>query len=149
MVNGLHLYSAFLTSGHSRRFTILPNIHLFMHTFTHRLKCQPCKATASSSGAVRVRYLAQGYLNTLGGAGDETSNLLFECLRTYTRRRRPTSKRSPAPASDPADDAAVERASVRCQADRHDVVCERDCWGQLEQADVVVVPRAARLWKKS
>ena len=32
----LHSYSAFLTSGHSRRLTILPNIHPFMHTFTHR-----------------------------------------------------------------------------------------------------------------
>ena len=34
-VNGLDSYSAFLTSGHSKRFTILPNIHPFMHTFTH------------------------------------------------------------------------------------------------------------------
>ena len=74
-----------------------------------------------------MRFLAQGHHDTLGGAGDETTNLLVEGLRAYTRRRRPTFKRSPAPASDPADDAAVERASVRCQADRHDVVCERDC----------------------
>ena len=38
---------------------------------THRRRSQPCKATASSSGAVRVRCLAQGHLNTqLGGAGD-------------------------------------------------------------------------------
>ena len=35
MVNGLHLYRAFLTSGHSKRFTISPNIHPFMHSFTH------------------------------------------------------------------------------------------------------------------
>ena len=38
IVNGLafvHLYSAFLTSGHSKRFTVFPNIHPFIHTFTH------------------------------------------------------------------------------------------------------------------
>ena len=40
------------------------------HSFTHRLQCQTCKATASSSGAVRVRLLAQGHLGT------RTSNLL-------------------------------------------------------------------------
>ena len=72
--NGLHLYSAFPTSGHSKYFTTLPNIHPFMHTFTQRWRCQPCKTTASSSGAVRVRRLAQGHLDTLGGAGDRPSN---------------------------------------------------------------------------
>ena len=43
MVNGkwLHLYSTFLTSGHSKRCTILPNIHLFMHTFTPQRQWQP------------------------------------------------------------------------------------------------------------
>ena len=48
-----------------------------IHTFTHRRRCQPCKTTASSSGAVRVRCLAQGHLDThtLGGAGYQTSNL--------------------------------------------------------------------------
>ena len=46
------------------------------HSFTHRRQCQPHKATASSSGAVRVRRLALGHLDTrLGGAGDRTSNL--------------------------------------------------------------------------
>ena len=46
------------------------------HSFTHSQQCQPCKAPASSSGAVRVRYLAHGHLDTqLGGAGDQTSNL--------------------------------------------------------------------------
>ena len=36
----------------------------------------PRKTTASSSGAVRVRGLAQGHLDTqLAGAGDRTSNL--------------------------------------------------------------------------
>ena len=70
---GLQLYSAFLTSGPSKPFTILPNIH----TFRHWRRCQPRKATASSSGAVKVRRLAQGHLDTqkLGGAGDRTSNL--------------------------------------------------------------------------
>ena len=53
-------------------YTILPNIQLIMHTFTHRW--QPCKATASL--VVRVRRLAQGHLNTeLKGAGDQTCNL--------------------------------------------------------------------------
>ena len=73
MVNGLHLYSAILTSGHSKRFTILPNIHPFMHTFTHRRWCPPHKACLL--GAVRGRRLAQWHLDTpLGRAGDGTSN---------------------------------------------------------------------------
>ena len=71
MVNWLHFYSAFLNSGRSKRFTTLPNIHPFMHTFTDR-RCRPLKATASSSGTVRVRCLAQGHLDTpLVGAGIE------------------------------------------------------------------------------
>ena len=64
MVTGLHLYSAFLTSGHSKCFTSLPDLHPFMNTFTHRPRCQPCEATASSSGAVRVRRLDQGHPRT-------------------------------------------------------------------------------------
>jgi hypothetical protein len=76
MVNGLHLYSTLPPSGHSKRFTILPNIHPFMHTFIQRRRCQPRRATASLSGAVRVRRLAQGHLDTqLGGAGDRASSL--------------------------------------------------------------------------
>ena len=48
-------------------------IHAHIHTPTAR---QPCKVTVSSSGAVRVRRLAQGQLDIqLGGAGDRTSNL--------------------------------------------------------------------------
>ena len=71
MVNGLHLYSAFLTSGHSKCFTILPNIHPFMHT-----DGGVSKAPASCSRAVMVRCLSQGHLDTQpGGAGDQTSNL--------------------------------------------------------------------------
>ena len=46
---------------------------VFTHSFTHRWRCQPCKEIASSSGAVRVRCLAQGHLDTR--AGDRTSNL--------------------------------------------------------------------------
>ena len=47
-----------------------------MHTFTHRRLSQPRAATASSSGAVRVRCLAQGHLDSqLGAAGDRTNNL--------------------------------------------------------------------------
>ena len=75
-MEGLHLYSASLTSGHSKQCTILPHIHPFMNTFTHRWRCQPCKATASSSGAARGMCLAQRHLDTKrGGAGDRTSNL--------------------------------------------------------------------------
>ena len=56
MINGLHLYSTILTSGHSKRFTISHCVHAHMHT--RQLRGQPCKATASSTGAVRVRCLA-------------------------------------------------------------------------------------------
>ena len=78
MVNVLHLYSAFQTSGNSKRFTMLPNIHPFINTFTHRRRSQPRRATASSSGAVRVRRLPHGHLDTLytlALAGVRTSNL--------------------------------------------------------------------------
>ena len=72
IVNGLHLYSDFLTSGHSKRFTTFPNIH----PFTQRRWCRLRMATASSSVALRVRCHALGQLHTLlGGAGDRTSNL--------------------------------------------------------------------------
>ena len=74
MVNGLHLYSAFLTSGHLKPFSIFPNIHAQIHTPTAE---SATHATVSSSGAVRVRRLAQGHLDTqLGGAGIRTSDLL-------------------------------------------------------------------------
>ena len=49
-----------------------------MHPFTHRRRSQPRRATASSSGAIRERRLAQGHHETqLGGAGDLTSNPLY------------------------------------------------------------------------
>ena len=71
-----HLENAFLKSGHSKRFTLMPNIHPFMPTFTLRRRCEPRKRTASWSGAVRGRRLAQGHLDAqLGGAGVRTSNL--------------------------------------------------------------------------
>ena len=38
--------------------------HPFIHTFTHRRRRQPCKVTVSSSGAVRVRCLAQRHPDT-------------------------------------------------------------------------------------
>ena len=69
MINGLHLYSYFLTSGHSKRFTTMSNNHPYIHTFTHRLQSQPCKASASSSEAVRVQCLAQGHLDTRSRRG--------------------------------------------------------------------------------
>ena len=75
MVNALHAYSALLTSGHSKRFTILPKIHPFTHTFTQRRRSEPCRATTSSPGAVRVRVLVLGLNPQLGGAGDRTNNL--------------------------------------------------------------------------
>ena len=61
----------FLSSGHSKCFTIIawhPPIHTRMYSPT------ACRATASSSGAVGVRCLAQGHLNKqLGGEGDRAS----------------------------------------------------------------------------
>ena len=48
----------------------------YNHSFTHRRRSKPHRATASSSGAVGVRRLAQGHLYTqLAGAGDRTSTL--------------------------------------------------------------------------
>ena len=62
--------------GHLADAFIQSDLHRLIQTLTHRWQSQPCKATASSSGAVRVKCLAQGHINTqLGGAGDRTSNL--------------------------------------------------------------------------
>ena len=64
--NGPHIYCFYPTC-----FTVLTNTH----PFTHRWRSQPRRATASS-GAIRMRHLAQGHHNTqLGGAGDLTSHL--------------------------------------------------------------------------
>ena len=66
--------------GHSKRFTVFPNIHPFIHTFTQRRRCQPRRATASRSGAVRVRddSLRGHLLHTPAKEepGNRTSNLL-------------------------------------------------------------------------
>ena len=52
-------------------FTILPNIHPFMHMHNHTLMAESTTQGDSQLGAVRVRRLAQGHLDThLGGAGD-------------------------------------------------------------------------------
>ena len=60
---------AFIRRFYPKRLTWL------IHTLTHRRQSQPCKVTASSSGAVRVKCLAQGHNDTqLGGAGDRTSH---------------------------------------------------------------------------
>uniref|UniRef100_A0A8C5FCX7 Solute carrier family 12 member 5b n=1 Tax=Gadus morhua TaxID=8049 RepID=A0A8C5FCX7_GADMO len=64
-VDGLHLYSAFLTIGHPKRFTMLPHIH---HSCTHshtdsgvnHARRQPARWELT----VRVRCLAQGHLDT-------------------------------------------------------------------------------------
>ena len=55
---------------------LLSDVHPFVHTFAQQRKCKAGKVTASSSGTVRVRRLAQGHLDTrLGGAGNRTMNL--------------------------------------------------------------------------
>ena len=61
MANELHLGCTFLTSGHSKHVT-LANIHPFTHTFTRPGRCQPRRATASSSSADGVRRPAWGHL---------------------------------------------------------------------------------------
>ena len=60
-----------LQLGHLADAFIQSDLYRLIHTLTHQRQSQPCKATASSSGAVRVKCLAQGHINTqLGGAGD-------------------------------------------------------------------------------
>ena len=68
-------WSSFIQRFYLKRFTALTDIHPFMHSFTQRCRSQPRRATASWSGAVRVRRLAQEHHDTQpGGAGDRTSN---------------------------------------------------------------------------
>ena len=89
-VNGLHLYTAFLTSGHSYPFTIPPNIHPFMQTFTKRRRSQPRRATAGRWGAVRVRWPAHGPLaaDLAGARGCQSTRSTFRaavaCFRTVS-----------------------------------------------------------------
>ena len=54
MVNGLHLCCTFLTSGHSKRFTIWPHIHRFIQTIIHRWRCRRCHCEAGSRGVVSL-----------------------------------------------------------------------------------------------
>ena len=75
MVNGLHLYIAILTSGHSKCFTILPNIHPVMHKFTHQWLCQPRNVTSAGQKQVGWGVLLRHLDTLLGGPGDRTSNL--------------------------------------------------------------------------
>ena len=58
-----HKWTAFILYFYPQHFTILSNIYPFMHTFTRR-RCQPCKATASLSRAVRVRCLTPRHFDT-------------------------------------------------------------------------------------
>ena len=128
MVDGLHSYGALLTSDHSKRFTILTNIHPFMHTFTRRRWRQRCQATASSSGAVRARRLAQGHLDTLA-RGSRGSN------------RRPSGYKSPHSTSlgDSCPDATQEHVFRRCSSSVQKDVCAR-VWSRclsVESLDVL------------
>ena len=82
----------------SKALRILPDIHPFMDAFTHQRRCQPRKATASRSGAVKVRRrLAQGHLllHTQRGGGATLATvrllanplyLLRHCLLRYSCR---------------------------------------------------------------
>jgi hypothetical protein len=72
----LHLYLGDFVNAF-----IQSDLELFIQTFTHRRRSQPREGTASWSGAVRGRRLAQGHLSkhshprhTLEGAWDRASN---------------------------------------------------------------------------
>ena len=72
IIPSMHQLQLQLQLGHLADALIQSDLHRLIHTLTHR----PCKATASSSGAVRVECLAQGLINTqLGGAGDPWASL--------------------------------------------------------------------------
>ena len=58
MVNGLHFIQRFSYRRPLKALYNVAHIHPFIHTFTHRRRCQPRRVTASSSGAVRVSSLA-------------------------------------------------------------------------------------------
>ena len=60
-VNGLHLYSAVPTYWPPKAHHNIASHSPFTHTFTHQGWREPCKATASLSGADRVRCLDQGH----------------------------------------------------------------------------------------
>ena len=65
MVNGLPLYSAFL-SGHSKHCKILPNIHPFIHTFTHNNDASTMQGDSQPVGSSWDEgVLLRGHLDTL------------------------------------------------------------------------------------
>ena len=72
----LHPCHKYLHLGHLPDSFIQSDLQPFIHIFTRRRRCQPCKATASPSGAVRARCPAHGHLAAqLAGAGGQTINL--------------------------------------------------------------------------
>ena len=94
MVNELHLYCAILTSEQSKSFTILPyNIHPIIKKFTQQHRCQPEQVTASLSGAVRLRCLAQGHLDTLGDLGIELATFRLPANPIYLLSPMPPQRR--------------------------------------------------------
>ena len=71
----------------SRRF-YPSNLHRLIHTLSHRRQRQPCKATASSSGAVRVKCLAQGHINTRWWIKLANFRLLDNCSTSWAEPSR-------------------------------------------------------------
>ena len=66
--------------------------HSYTHSHTDDGVCQPCKATASSSGTVRVKCLAQGHLDIqVGGSRNWTSNLSVTSQSSLPPELPPTS----------------------------------------------------------
>ena len=79
---GLERTGVFVTHTNSSDRTFLGQNRYYIYILGNGSQVNPRKATASSPGAVRVRRLAQGHLNTqLGGAGDRTSDLLVTSQR--------------------------------------------------------------------
>ena len=83
-VNGLPLYSALLTSGHSKLFTILPHMHPLMRTFTHRRRSQPRKDDSRLVGIGQGEASRSGtprhYIMLYVLPGDPTSWLQADLL---------------------------------------------------------------------
>ena len=75
---GMHLHSGCLAGASSKATSVHTHIHTFMAESTS-------KATARSSGAVRVGGLAQGHLDPpRRGAGDRTGDLPVASQRGST-----------------------------------------------------------------
>ena len=80
--NGLHLYHAFPTSGHSKRFKILLNIHPCIQCNAYI--CTPTAVSTMQGDSHLIRsslgQVTQKPLDTrLGQAGDPTSNYQPNC----------------------------------------------------------------------